>query len=176
MLLKISFVDLYVIVYPFHPFPFVFINIISFFRFMPEGIYINAQKYKEDELAKLINDVITNKEKYYDYFKWHRYYSYHAAHESSETDPLCGFCAFLNDETNRNQRRAYTNFVHWWNEDLHPPNDTHNYIEFYGYSDPNIKSYYTYRDSSVKEYDTKTPTVLEQVGDLVKNVINYYFD
>lgn len=144
---------------------------------MPDGIYINAGKYKEHELAKFMNDAIQNKEKYYEYFKWHRYYSYHAAHESSETDPLCGFCEFLNDESNRHQRRVVTNFVHWWNEDLHLQNDTRNYVEYYDESGPNIKSYYTYRYRPVKEHDKDKPqSVLEEVGDLVNNVINYYFE
>lgn len=176
MLLKYlltTFILLFICFVHFH---LSFFNTVSFFRFMPDGIYINAEKYNEDELAKLMNDAIQNKTKYYDYFKWHRYYSYHAAHESTETDPLCAFCAFLNDESNRSKRRAYANFVKWWNEDLHPPNDTHNYIEFYGYNDPNIISYYTYREPPTKSYNTETPSVLEEVGDLVNSVVSYYFD
>lgn len=145
---------------------------------MPNGTYINAMKYKEDELAKLISELIQDNESYYDYFKWHRYYSYHEVHESSKTDPLCAFCAFLNDNTRRQERRTYWNFIGWWNEEKHSPNDTDNYIELYGYNGPHIKSFVSYRETNkVEEDDTSTPTstVLKEIGDFVNDLIGYYF-
>lgn len=148
------------------------------FRFVPNGSYINAMDYKENELAKLLSEIIEDKERYYNYFRWHRYYSYHEVHESAETDPLCAFCAFLNDNSKRQERRTYSNFLGWWNEEKHSINDTHNYIESYRESSPYIKSFVSYREpNKVDEDDTSTPapTVLREIGNFVKDIISYYF-
>lgn len=77
---------------------------------MPYGIYLDGNILSEEKVAEKINEAIQDKQKYYDYFRWHQYYTYQFTAESGDTDPLCSFCAFLNDESKRNQRRVYARF------------------------------------------------------------------
>lgn len=86
-----------------------------FFRFMPDGMYLDAVALGVDELAKKMNDVIGDKIKYYDFFKWHRYYSYHATDDSAETDEMCAFCEYLNNGNQTNKTRE-RDFIKWWFE------------------------------------------------------------
>lgn len=135
---------------------------------MPDGIYLNANLVGEEEMARKMNDLIHNKEAYYDYFKWHRYYSYHDVTESADTDRVCALCAFLNNMTIRNNRRVYTHLTQWWNDDK-----TDNPVHWYENAPPNIKGFY-------KRYPSKhspgTPSVLQNVGQFVDQLYNYYFD
>lgn len=62
-----------------------------------------------------MNNIIMNKEDYYNYFKFHRYYTYHTVGESEDTDPLCSFCKFINNKSIWNDRRIYPQFSLWWN-------------------------------------------------------------
>lgn len=140
-----------------------------FHRFMPYGIYFDVKNYTEEDLASKMNELIENKEKYYDMFRWRNYYSYHSVAESGETDPLCAFCAFLNDDSKRTQRRVYARFTEWWN-DLIMENDT---IVQYEISGPKIKSYFSYQPV---KYEPVPPTdsVLNRVNDFVDNLYNYF--
>lgn len=85
-----------------------------FFRLLPPGTYLNAMKFKEKELAKKMNEIIT-KQMYYNFFKWRRYYTYYVSDDSGETHPLCIFCAILNDELVKTSRREYPHFTQWSN-------------------------------------------------------------
>lgn len=82
---------------------------------MPEGIYLDARKLGEAELARQMFHIITDKEQYYNFFKWHRYYSFHGTEESAETDDFCAFCATINDLVQRNESSIYVNLAQWWN-------------------------------------------------------------
>lgn len=83
---------------------------------MPTGIYLNAVNNSVQDLAKEINDIIHNSQRYYDFFKWHRYYSFHSSDEDNYYNPVCGLCALLNNRTRRNQRTVYKHMTTWWNE------------------------------------------------------------
>lgn len=139
------------------------------FRFMPDGIYLNANEIGEEEIAKRINDAIQDKEKYYDYFKWHNHYSYHNIYESADTDRLCALCAFLNNRTVRNARRVYAHITQWWNEKENPTEDP---IVWYESATPGSIHYYrTYP----KKNKPSPPTVIDNVGKFVEELYNYYF-
>lgn len=88
---------------------------MTFFRFLPENSYLNAIEYSPRELAKIMHDVIIDKEKYFDYFRWHKYYSFHDTYKSADTDDYCAFCTLLNDMERRRERSVYTHFGKWWN-------------------------------------------------------------
>lgn len=141
---------------------------------MPEGMYLDAIALGEEALARKMLEIILDKEKYYDYFRWHRYYSYHSLADSADTDTLCTFCAFLNNITMRSERRVYARFTDWWNQYEDVPKMTVNPIFYYGNADPNVKSYFTRRKH---KFETSvTPTVLQNVGQFVNHLYNYYFE
>lgn len=94
----------------------VFLIILS--RFLPPGSYLNAYALGAKKLAKTMNDIINDKEKYYDFFRWHEYYSFHAPNESADTDEVCGFCAYLNDEKRKYETFVYDNISEFWSCNL----------------------------------------------------------
>lgn len=149
-----------------------FLNQVScFFRFVPEGIYLDGKALGEEELAKKINEAIQDKQKYYDYFKWHEYYTYQDTTESAETDPLCAFCAFLNNMTARAQRRVYAHLFEWWNEFERTRNDSIFWYESALF--PKIKTYFmTIPDNT----ETEAPTILETVNQFVGKLYDHFFD
>lgn len=135
---------------------------------MPDGIYLNAKTLGQEQLAWKMNELIRDKEKYYDYFRWHGHYSYHSASESADTDPICAFCAFLNDIDKRSERRVYSRFSLWWNENLED-----SAIVTYENSDPTYKAHYIrYTNTN----PLPTVSVLQNVGQFVGQLYNYYFD
>lgn len=86
-----------------------------FFRFLPDGIYIDACNLGPQQIAREINDAIINVQKYYEYFKWHSHYSFHNAYAKADTDGVCEFCASLNNATRISEISLITNFSTWWN-------------------------------------------------------------
>lgn len=141
---------------------------------MPDGIYLNGNLLSEDTLAEKMNEVIQDKQKYYDYFRWHQYYTYQFTAESGDTDPLCSFCALLNDESKRNQRRVYARFDKWWNE-FRTQNDTEEIIVKYDDSGPHIKSIVTYREQKVEPKTIATPSTWQNVNNIFDDFMNYVF-
>lgn len=135
---------------------------------MPDGIYLNANLVGEEEMARKINELIHDKETYYDYFKWHKYYSYHDVTESADTNRVCALCAFLNNMTRRNQRRVYTHISQWWNEDKED-----NPVFSYESAPHNVKGFFKRYPS---KHSSGNPSVLENVGQFVDQVYNYYFE
>lgn len=89
-----------------------------FFRFMPDGIYLDARKLGEVELARRMYQIINNRQEYYDFFRWHRYYSFHGTEESAETDDFCVFCASMNDLVQRKEISVYFSLAQWWNGNI----------------------------------------------------------
>lgn len=82
---------------------------------MPNGTYLNARELGPENLAKEMNDIINDKQRYYNFFKWQRYYSFHETSEDSYTDELCRFCAMLNNVREKNETKVYADIVNWWN-------------------------------------------------------------
>lgn len=80
---------------------------------MPDGIYLDAVALGEEKLAKKMNDIIGDKNKYYDYFKWQNYYSFHASNETADTDEICALCAALNNGCRMNKTREFS-VRDWW--------------------------------------------------------------
>lgn len=143
------------------------LKVYFFFRFMPDGIYLNANVLEEEEMARKMNELIRDKEKYYDYFKWHRYYSYYDATDSADTDPGCAFCAFMNNKTKRSERRVYARFTQWWND-----GSKDDPIIWYDRSVPDEKAFYIVRPNA----KSVTTSVLQSVGEFVDKLYNFYFD
>lgn len=88
---------------------------VFIFRFMPDGIYLNAKTLPVKDLVQKIVDIINDKEKYYDFFRWRNHYSYHTVDESPETDPYCNFCKKINDLDFMNRETLRKDLVLWWN-------------------------------------------------------------
>lgn len=109
------------------------------------------------------------------FFKFHRYYTYQVTAESVDTDPLCGFCAFVNDESRRNEWRTYTEFFKWWHQHGQQKNETENMIVRYENSGPHIKSIITYRYKNSETKEFTTSSTIESVGSFIDDVMNYYF-
>lgn len=82
---------------------------------MPDGIYLNARELGPEKLAKEMNDIIKDKQRYYNFFKWQRYYSFHETSEGAYTDELCRFCALLNNMRETNETKTYEDIANWWN-------------------------------------------------------------
>lgn len=120
-------------------------NFVIFFRFLPEGIYLDAQKLGEVELAKEMNDIILNPQRYFNFFKWRSYYSFHATTNNKYRETVCELCAFLNNRKQTNLRTEYKDIGKWWN--VQPP--TH-IVAVRSISDmlPSFVSNYLVRSSS----------------------------
>ncbi|XP_063624319.1 alpha-(1,3)-fucosyltransferase C-like isoform X2 [Cydia splendana] len=87
----------------------------NYTRFMPDGIYLHAGELEVSDLAKQMNDIIKDKNRYYSFFKWRNHYSYHDKEESPDSDDQCITCAMLNDETLMKKKTVYKDFTNWWN-------------------------------------------------------------
>lgn len=95
---------------------------------MPDYIYLNAQELGARELAKKMNDIILDPQRYFNFFKWHGYYSFHNSDEDNYHDAICGFCALLNNKTRRDQRTAYKYITKWWNGGNEEPSKVTDFI------------------------------------------------
>ncbi|XP_049868725.1 alpha-(1,3)-fucosyltransferase C-like isoform X2 [Pectinophora gossypiella] len=84
----------------------------NYSRFLPKGAYLNAMELGAKRLAKEMNDIINDKERYYSFFKWHNHYSFHSPDEDPATDNYCRLCAALNHV---DTRQTQNNFLDWWN-------------------------------------------------------------
>lgn len=85
------------------------------FRFMPDGIYLNALELGAEKLAEKMVQIVEDKEQYYNYFKWMNHYTFHYMEESPETDFHCLFCAGMNDEDLMLRHTVIEHFKEWWN-------------------------------------------------------------
>lgn len=91
---------------------------------MPDGIYLNALTLGVKGLAKEMNDIIHNLQRYYDFFKWHGYYTFHMTADDEYRNEVCGLCAMLNNKTRRGQSPAHRYIAEWWNSDGLPNSAT----------------------------------------------------
>lgn len=87
---------------------------LCYFRFMPEGIYLDVLKLGVQKLAKEMNNIINNPPRYYNFFKWHAYYSFQATADDNYKESVCAFCALLNKKVQRYKRTIYINIKNWW--------------------------------------------------------------
>lgn len=84
------------------------------YRFMPKGIYLDANVLTPGKMAETMNKIINDRNKYYDFFKWHDHYSFHFSGEDRYNGEICRFCSFLNNS--KNKTSTYLNITEWWNE------------------------------------------------------------
>lgn len=134
---------------------------------------MNGNILSEEEVAAKINGAIQNKQMYYDYFRWHRYYTYQSV-DGGVTDPLCAFCAFLNDNSIRTQRRVYARIDKWWNE-YRGQNKMEDFIVNYEESGAYIKSFVSYREEKIASQPIATTSALENVNNFFVDLFSYYF-
>lgn len=87
-----------------------------FFRFLPDGIYLDACALGPEKLARQMDNAILVKRKYYEFFKWHAHYSFHSASEKPNTDPICELCALLNNVTKMTATSIHRDTSKWWNQ------------------------------------------------------------
>ncbi|XP_063382808.1 alpha-(1,3)-fucosyltransferase C-like [Cydia fagiglandana] len=87
----------------------------NYTRFMPDGIYLHGGKMKPPDLAKEMNDIIKDKDRYYSFFKWRNHYSYHDKNEAPDSDDLCRMCEMLHDQALVKKETVYKDFRKWWN-------------------------------------------------------------
>lgn len=80
------------------------------YRYLPPESYLDGTSLGEKILAKTMNDLIKNKEKYYDYFRWRNHY---IIKESPILD-VCSLCNFMNNEDWLQNRISYVMFRKWW--------------------------------------------------------------
>lgn len=103
-------------------------------RFMPEGIYLNAREQSPKRLAQQINELIEDKELYYEYFRWRGYYTFNNPENLKGETEYCKFCEALNDEKIMKKSVTYINLAEWWNRppsyrpQVHSPNYTEAHI------------------------------------------------
>lgn len=88
-------------------------NMFSF-RFMPDGIYLNAKDLGPRKLAKIMHKTICRKSRYYKYFRWHHYYSFHYSIESPKSDPICEMCSLFNVLCHRHGTSSYRYITDFW--------------------------------------------------------------
>lgn len=62
-----------------------------------------------------MNDIISNKNKYYNFFKWHRHYSFHETSHDNYTNEICTLCAILNNMIKADDTSVYMDIYQWWN-------------------------------------------------------------
>lgn len=143
---------------------------------MPRGTYLDARILGPSKLAKEINDIIKNKERYYDFFKWRRYYRYDAPSDNTDSDSICALCTALNKAARSNERRVYARFREWWNE--LQDGGTHN--------NPIAKLPPKERNTIVNKptevarthiiRPTCPPTLIQTVTQFLGSLYSYYFD
>ncbi|CAK1547325.1 unnamed protein product [Leptosia nina] len=86
----------------------------NYSRFIPDSAYLNARELGEENLARIIKELIDNPDQYEQHFKWTNHYSYHTRGSSRETDDYCRFCSILYDEKLVKTKSVYENFREWW--------------------------------------------------------------
>lgn len=87
----------------------------KFFRFLPDGIYLDAVKLGIEKLAPKMYEIITNPSIYYNFFKWHGHYTFHDTADDNYSYTVCELCAFLNNVNREHSKLVYENIIDWWN-------------------------------------------------------------
>lgn len=147
------------------------------FRFMPNGIYLDARALGPAKLAKEINDIIKDKNRYYDFFKWRQYYRYDASSDNADSDSICALCTALNKAARSNERRVYARFREWWNE-LQDGGTYNNPITILP---PKKRDATVYKPTEVARTQiigpfVGPPTLLQTFTQFFGNIYSYYFE
>lgn len=90
-------------------------NEILIFRFLPDGVYLNALELGEERLAREMNRIINDQQRYYNFFKWHDNYNIYDPGDDDHRESVCALCAYLNNNANRNNTQVYESITGWWN-------------------------------------------------------------
>ncbi|XP_038221280.1 alpha-(1,3)-fucosyltransferase C-like [Zerene cesonia] len=85
---------------------------VNYSRFLPPGSYLDARELGTQELARIMNKIVTHREILYDYFKWTNHITFR--HVSARSQ-ICGLCATLNDRKQMKANSMYPEFRNWWN-------------------------------------------------------------
>lgn len=120
-------------------------------RFMPGGIYLNARELSPKRLAEQINELIEDKELYYEYFRWRGYYSFYNPAQLKGENEYCQFCEVLNDDKKMAKSVTYLNLAEWWNRPpaYRPPVHRSNYTDPQTYNEKYSKSsHFTNKDEN----------------------------
>lgn len=69
-------------------------------------------------LAEVMNEIISNKTQYFDFFKWRNHYKYRSADHVN----ACRLCEQMNDDKKINERSVWSDFREWWNGERYEEN------------------------------------------------------
>lgn len=149
-------------------------NLLIFFRFLPNGTYLDARALGPVKLAKEMNDIIKDKNRYYDFFRWRRYYRYDASSDNADSDGICALCTALNKASRSNERRVYARFREWWNE-LQDGGTDDNPIAILP---PKPRNAIIYRPTDLAKTPapiiTPPPTLFQSFTQFFGNLLSYY--
>lgn len=81
---------------------------------MPDGIYLNARELGAQNLARKMNEIISNPDQYAEFFRWKNHYTYQDSLDSEDSNYYCGFCAMLNDREYVKRTSVVMDFNTWW--------------------------------------------------------------
>ncbi|XP_023942893.1 alpha-(1,3)-fucosyltransferase C [Bicyclus anynana] len=84
----------------------------NYSRFLPPGSYLDALALGPKELAHQMNEILTNRSKYHDFFRWRNHYRYGPSHPVEE---VCKLCTMLNNPDKVSQVTVWKDFDRWWN-------------------------------------------------------------
>ncbi|XP_026319429.1 alpha-(1,3)-fucosyltransferase C-like [Hyposmocoma kahamanoa] len=148
----------------------------NYTKFMPNGTYLDARALGPAKLAKEMNDIIKDKNRYYDFFRWRRYYRYDASSDNADSDGICALCTALNKASRSDERRVYARFREWWNE----LQDGGTHANPIAKLPPKARDAVNYRPTEVAETHipgmTPPPTLLQSFTQFLGNIYSYYFE
>lgn len=76
------------------------------YRFLPPHSYIDGRATSPSDIAKVINESLSNYTIYDEYFKWRNLYTIEAY------QPFCDICEALKNKVNKTGKK---DFRQWWN-------------------------------------------------------------
>lgn len=71
---------------------------------------MDASNLQVEELAKQMNEIINDPQRYYDFFRWHGHYTFD---DTLHRYSVCELCYFLNNLNGTAHVRK--NILKWWN-------------------------------------------------------------
>ncbi|XP_072938133.1 alpha-(1,3)-fucosyltransferase C-like [Epargyreus clarus] len=87
----------------------------NYSRFLPDGSYLDGRKLGPKKLALVMNELIADKPRYYEFFRWRNHFTYADTHRTD----VCTLCEVLNDEQMVNTASVWKDFRKWWNGESH---------------------------------------------------------
>lgn len=143
---------------------------------MPNGTYLDARALGPAKLAKEMNDIIKDKNRYYDFFRWRQYYRYDASSDNADSDGICALCTALNKAVRSDERRVYAHFREWWNE----LQDGGTHVNPILNLPPKPRNAVNFKPTEGARIPTNKfvppPTLFQTVTQFLGNLYTYYFD